>query len=78
MFILVKCSKFTKLKILMSEDQIREFLTYLVKYIRHIYFTARFMSRDVPICNKLAICREVLNASSREVLDITGCLVLGL
>ena len=30
------------------------------------------MSWDVLICNILAICREVLNASSREVLYIMG------
>ena len=45
-----------------------------------IFVYGKVMSRDVPICNILAICREVLNyencmgsASSREVFYIMGC-----
>ena len=30
----------------------------------------KVMSRDVPICNILAICREVLNNENREVLHL--------
>ena len=28
----------------------------------------KVMSRDVPICNILAICREVLNRENRDIL----------
>ena len=39
-------------------------------------FNGKVMSRDVPICNILAICRGVLNCENMEVLYITGCHVV--
>ena len=39
-------------------------------------FNGKVMSRDIPICNILAICREVLNCENMEVLYITGCRVV--
>ena len=35
----------------------------------------KVMSRDVPICNVLAICREVLNCENLEVLHIGKCFI---
>ena len=36
---------------------------------RSLIFNGEVMSRDVPICNTLAICREVLNIEHLEVLQ---------
>ena len=35
-----------------------------------IIINGKLTSRDVPICNILAICREVLNHENREVLHL--------
>ena len=38
-------------------------------------YNGKVMSRDVPICNVLAICREVLNCENLEVLHIGKCFI---
>ena len=43
--------------------------------IMPIYLFGKVMSRDVPICNVLAICREVLNRDNWEVLHIGKCFI---
>ena len=45
----------------------------LVQALWFIQKFGRVMSRDVPICNLLAICREVLNRENREVLHLGKC-----
>ena len=44
-----------------------------IQYVYNIY--GKGMSRDVPISNVLAICREVLNRDNWEVLHIGKCFI---